>query len=68
MSVIKENLMSRKGYTPYCGDLLCRLMPRTVIIDGQFYCPACAWESDFDEKFIEEYLAKWKNQGEFSYE
>jgi hypothetical protein len=59
MSIVRENLMSRKGYTPYCGNVDCRFhMPRTRYIGGQFQC-GCGWRSSFDDDFIEAYEAKW---------
>lgn len=59
MSIVRENLMTRKGYTPYCGNVDCRFhMPRTRYIGGQFQC-GCGWRSSFDDEFIEAYQAKW---------
>lgn len=59
-SLVRENLMVRKGYTPYCGDRMCVRMPRTFFSGEQFECPSCGWKSDFPKDFIEEYKLKWK--------
>jgi len=55
-SLIRDNLMSRPNYTPYCGNNACRLnMPRTHFKDNQFQCN-CGWKSEFDQIFINQYL------------
>ena len=59
MSIVRENIMNREGYTPYCGDMNCKNhMPRTRFVSGQFQC-SCGWRSGFEPEFIEAYLAKW---------
>lgn len=59
MNIVRENLMTRKGYTPYCGNKNCRFhMPRTSFIGGQFQC-ACGWRSSYEPEFIKAYLDKW---------
>jgi hypothetical protein len=59
MSIVRDNLMTREGYTPYCGDPDCFLrMPRTTFKRGQFEC-RCGWRSGFDPDFIAKYEAKW---------
>ena len=58
-SIVRNNLMTREGYTPYCGSDKCVLgMPRTWWDGQQFKCP-CGWVSQFDDKFIAEYKKKW---------
>ncbi len=59
MSVVRNNLMTRQGYSPYCGGSSCRIMPRTVFNGKQFACPYCGWVSQFPSDFIEEYKRKW---------
>lgn len=60
MSIVRENLMSREGYRPYCGNGHCGgMMPRTVWTGKQFSCPSCHWVSQFPPEFIAEYKAKW---------
>lgn len=59
MSLIQNNLMTKPGYTPYCGGFGCRTQPRTVFKDGQFECPACKWRSQHNRAFIYEYVNKW---------
>ena len=58
MSIVRENLMTRPGYTPYCGNGHCS-MPRTNWTGEQFKCPYCGWVSQFPADFIAEYKAKW---------
>lgn len=56
MSIVRENLLTRLGYSPYCGADRCRgTWPRTVFNGKQFRCPSCGWESKFEPEFIEEY-------------
>lgn len=67
MSTVRENLMTREGYSPYCGgamdkDSFCD-MPRTVWTGEQFKCPTCKWVSQFPADFIAEYKEKWHSKG-----
>jgi len=56
MSIVRQNLLQDKNYTPYCGNSNCRSMPRTIRTSTfQFKCSCCGWESSFDEEFIEQY-------------
>jgi hypothetical protein len=58
-SLVRQNLMDREGYSPYCGDnKCCYRWPRTRFKDGQFVCD-CGWRSRFPEDFISRYKAKW---------
>ncbi len=58
MSIVRENLMTRPGYTPYCGAENCSAgMPRTKFDGEQFRC-SCGWRSRFDAPFICDYKAK----------
>jgi hypothetical protein len=55
MSIVRDNLLNRPGYTPYCGANHCRLgMPRTWFNGEQFQC-GCGWKSGFEAAFIEQY-------------
>lgn len=59
MSLVRENLMTRPGYSPYCGETrCCYSMPRTAWDGEQFTCK-CGWRSQFPADFIERYKAKW---------
>lgn len=63
-TIVRENLMTREGYSPYCGSLACdHRNPRTVYSKEihQFRC-ICGWVSEFPKDFIERYNAKWYNQ------
>lgn len=58
-SIVRDNLMNRAGYVPYCGNANCSLgMPRTHFIRDQFEC-GCGWRSTFEADFITAYKAKW---------
>jgi hypothetical protein len=57
VSIVRENLLTRLHYTPYCGNGDCRLrMPRATFDGEQFACP-CGWRSKFEPEFIERYKA-----------
>lgn len=59
-SIVRNNLMTRPNYSPYCGGLgECDSMPRTDYVDGQFECPVCHWRSSFPEAFMKIYRAHW---------
>ncbi|SUU76136.1 hypothetical protein [Afipia felis] len=60
MSIVRENLLTRLGYTPYCGSNDCsHMMPRTQFNGEQFVC-RCGWRSGFEPEFIEKYKeAQW---------
>ncbi|MCB1534892.1 MAG: hypothetical protein KDJ44_09240 [Rhodoblastus sp.] len=58
-SIVRENLMTRPGYTPYCGALNCtHWWPRTQWAGGQFAC-RCGWRSSFDADFVAAYVVRW---------
>ena len=59
MSIVRQNLMTKKGYTPYCGNNECKNMPRTRFNGEQFRCPCCGWTSQFPQEFIKQYKQKW---------
>lgn len=63
MSIVRENLMSQKNYTPYCGNMECHSMPRTRFNGNQFECPNCKWQSEFELGFIKKYKMKWYSNG-----
>jgi hypothetical protein len=59
MNLIRDNLMTRPGYSPYCGSERCSAgMPRTTFNGSQFRC-RCGWISGFDAEFIEKYKHQW---------
>ncbi|KUY28049.1 hypothetical protein [Elizabethkingia ursingii] len=60
LSIVRENLMTKEGYSPYCGlDAKCPYRwPRTKFNGKQFVCD-CGWKSDFPEDFINRYKEKW---------
>lgn len=57
-SLVRNNLMYREGYAPYCGNGTC--MYRAPFNGKQFQCPRCNWMSQFEPEFIEIYKTKWK--------
>lgn len=59
MSIVRDNLMNEKGYSPYCGSMGPCALPRTHFDGEQFFCKHCGWRSGFPEKFINEYKKKW---------
>lgn len=67
-TIVRKNLLTRKGYTPYCGDELCKprtlrspeRWPRTNFNGEQFVCPKCGWTSSFPIEFIDVYKMTWK--------
>lgn len=60
MSLIRDNLMTLEGYSPYCGrdDKCFAMWPRTEFDGKQFRCK-CGWRSQFDDEFIKQYKEKW---------
>lgn len=57
-SIVRNNLMKREGYSPYCGNGSC--MARAPFNGKQFQCPRCNWVSGFEPEFIEQYKERWK--------
>ncbi len=64
-SIVRENLMTREGYSPYCGNDVPRGVfggchnPRTKFNGEQFVCPHCKWVSAFPDDFILRYKDRW---------
>ena len=64
-SIVRENLMNQKGYTPYCGNPKARqdvggcANPRMIFNGEKFVCPKCGWVSKLDEEFINRYKVRW---------
>ena len=57
LSTVRRNLLTERGYSPYCGSEKCFLRwPRTRFNGRQFEC-RCGWESGFEPAFIEQYKA-----------
>jgi hypothetical protein len=55
LSIVRDNLLNRPGYTPYCGAPHCHFRwPRTHFNGEQFKC-GCGWQSSFEAPFIEQY-------------
>lgn len=67
MSIVRDNLMSRPGYSPYCGGEKCSYdWPRTRFNGSQFQC-RCGWQSAFDDEFIKQYKryrAEWSDNAQ----
>lgn len=56
-SIVRENLLTRPGYTPYCGaDKCTHRNPRTAFNGYHFVC-ACGWRSQFPKEFTDRYVA-----------
>jgi len=64
-TIVRENLMTQEGYTPYCGNNAGRKIaggcsnPRTKWNGGQFRCTECGWTSQFPFDFIKKYKVRW---------
>lgn len=57
LSIVRENLLKVRGYTPYCGADKCAWhWPRTRFNGSQFAC-GCGWVSSFEPEFIAQYKA-----------
>lgn len=67
-TIVRENLMTAPGYTPYCGNNLPSYMkngcsnPRTVWNGVQFACPVCGFTTEFPDDFIARYKERWSKQ------
>lgn len=67
-SIVRENLMTKAGYAPYCGSVMpghpnyetCS-SPRMIWNENldQFKCPHCGWVTEFPHEFIDRYKAQW---------
>ena len=56
---VRHNLLTEKGYSPYCGNWHCSLdMPRTKFNGEQFTC-GCGWVSEFPDDFMAKYKTTW---------
>lgn len=70
-TIVRENLMNKQWYTPYCENPKPRNYPtgcsnprtRFDFEKKQFICPACGWQSDFPGDFIQRYITKWNING-----
>lgn len=59
LSIVRHNLLTRKGYSGYCGGSKCRYgMPRTSWNGTQFKCP-CGYVSRIDIAFLTTYVKYW---------
>ena len=57
--IVRDNLLERKEYTPYCGNEAHIGLERTRFDGEQFTC-SCGWRSAFEPEFIQAYKTKWK--------
>lgn len=57
-TIVRENLMTRPGYAPYC--MQCPSLTRAVWDGEQFKC-GCGWRSSFPADFITRYKAQWSD-------
>lgn len=61
-TIVRENLMTQKGYMPYCGADHCKYRNPRVGYNHQlkqFEC-ICGWISKYPEDFIKRYEEKWE--------
>jgi len=54
-SIVRNNLMKRPGYTPYCGETHC--FNRTSWDGEQFRC-RCGYRTEFPEAFLSPYRVR----------
>lgn len=59
ISIVRQNLMNRAGYAPYCGGMRC--FTRSVFDGEQFKC-RCGWRSQYEPQFIRDYKKVWNLQ------
>jgi hypothetical protein len=61
-TIVRNNLMTREGYAPYCGngEWCLKGMPRTKwdAEKEQFVC-SCGWTSKIAPDFIKRYKERW---------
>jgi hypothetical protein len=54
LSVVRKNILTVPGYTPYCGADRCpHDWPRTTCTGEQFKC-SCGWQSEFEPGFVQQ--------------
>lgn len=58
-TIVRENLMTEKGYAPYCMgcSTMNRLSWETKL--SQFQCNGCGIVTEFPKDFIDRYKLKW---------
>lgn len=55
LSIVRQNLLTRPHYRPYCGGERCYLnWPRATFNGTQFTC-RCGWVSRYEPEFIEQF-------------
>lgn len=60
MSIVRNNMLTRQGYVPYCGAAKCRFVWPRARFDGEQMTCRCGWKSSFEPEFIEKYKAAQK--------
>lgn len=58
LSLVQNNLLTRVGYAPYCGNVRCKTLKRTDFNGDQFTCFSCGWVSKHSIAFLNKYYAK----------
>lgn len=65
-SLVRDNLLTRQHYTPYCAADKCpHRWPRTRFDGKQFVC-RCGWQSNFEPQFIQWYKEAQADMGQVS--
>lgn len=54
MSIVRDNLLKIKGYSPYCIN--CNTVERMKFNGKQFRCNKCWKETEFEEDFIKKVI------------
>jgi len=58
-TIVRGNLMTEKGYTPYCGGAACGFRWPRLTWDGEQFICRCGYRTEFPEDFIKAYKEKW---------
>lgn len=65
ISIVRQNLMTQRGYAPYCGNVNCSgMMPRTRFDGSQFNCP-CRYESALIGCINRDIIVRFHSEAEF---
>ena len=58
-SIVRNNLMKRPGYAPYCGGSYDKCGLPRLRWDGEQFACGCGYRTEFPADFIAEYKARW---------
>lgn len=58
-SIVRNNLMKRPGYAPYCMAKCCAHDWSRMKWDGNQFTHHCGARTEFPESFIDGYKSRW---------